>query len=257
MTARRTGRRVADVLIALWLPLLVLTIIWIYTTSVPSPFFPPLGRVFAQFGEVWLGPGLTEHVLPSLQNLALGVIIGIVLGIVLGVILALLPVWELLLNPYLQFFRALPGIILLPLLLMILGTNDTSKVLLIAYGAFWPVLLNTVDGIKAIAPEIRQTARSYRFTRWNIFTRVLLPGAFPQISIGIRLSLSIGLVLMVGSELYGATRGIGFFVLEAKQVFNTAGMWSGVILLGVIGYFLSVGYSALERRLLRWREVAH
>ena len=254
MPNTRMSSQFAKVLVAVWLPIAVLAGIWLYTTTVSSPFFPPLGTVFERFGAVWFGPGFVEHVLPSLQNLAIGIILAVVFGIGIGVALALMPVVELLLDPYLQFFRALPGIALLPLLLMALGTNDVSKVILIAYGTFWPVLLNTVDGVKAISPEVRQTARSYRFTRWNVLTRVLLPGAFPQISIGIRLSLSIGFVLMVGSELYGATRGIGFFVLESKQTFRTADMWSGVILLGVIGYLISIGYGRLEGRLLRWRD---
>jgi len=252
----RTTFQYRKLLIAAWLPIAVLAGIWFYTTTVPSPFFPPLGAVFERFGAVWFGSGFVEHVLPSLQNLAIGIVIAVVLGIGVGIALALTPVVDLLLNPYLQFLRALPGIALLPLLLMVLGTNDLSKILLIGYGTFWPVLLNTIDGIKAISPEVRQTARSYRFTRWNVLTRVLLPGAFPQISIGIRLSLSIGFVLMVGSELYGASRGIGFFVLESKQTFHTADMWAGVILLGVIGYLISIGYSRLENRLLRWRDVA-
>jgi ABC-type nitrate/sulfonate/bicarbonate transport system permease component len=212
--------------------------------------------VFERFGQVWFRAGFVQHVLPSLSNLALGFLIALVLGIAIGTLLALLPTLDLLLDPFLQFFRALPSIALLPLLMMLLGTSDVSKIALIAYGAFWPILLNTVDGIKAIPPELRQTARSYRLTPYCYLTRVLMPGAYPQASIGIRLSLSIALVLMVGSELYGSSRGIGYFVIDAKNRFFVADMWAGVILLGIIGYLISIGYNALERRMLRWREAA-
>lgn len=255
-SARVVRRRTVDLLTAVWVPIIALGVIGVVTAKLHSPFFPPLTKVFQRFAAVWFGSGFVQDVLPSMSNLAIGVVSAIVIGVVLGLVLALLPTVDLIVNPYLQFARALPAIVLLPLALMIFGTNDLSKIMLIAYGSFWPVLLNTVDGIRAIAPEVRQAATSYRITRWNVFFRVLLPGAFPQMSVGIRLSLSIGLVLMVGSELYGATRGIGYFVLNAKQLFLTADMWSGVILLGVIGYLISVGYGLLERRLLRWREVA-
>jgi len=236
-----------------WMPLLVVAVIWIATTQVRSPFFPPLPVVLASFWKTWLGAGFAEHVVPSMLNLGAGISIALVLGIGVGVVLATFPFANALVNPYAQFLRALPGVALLPLMLMLMGTNDGSKIALIAFGALWPILLNTIDGIRSIAPEQRDSARAYRVTPFNVVFRVLLPGAFPRITVGIRLSISIALVLMVGSEYYGATHGIGFYVLQAKQTFKTADMWSGVLLLGLIGYVLSTAYTAVERRILRWR----
>lgn len=242
------------IVVGVWLPVAIVAGIWVYTTAKPSPFTPPLGVVINRFFTVWFGPGFITDVVPSLRNLLFGFLIALVVGVLGGVLLALLPVVELVVDPFLQFLRALPGIALLPMLLVMFGTGDFAKVALIAFGATWPILLNTVDGIRAIAPQVIDTARSYRVTRTNFFLRVILPGAFPQMSVGIRLSLSIALVLMVGSEYYGALQGIGAFVLNAKQAFRIADMWSGVILLGIIGYLLSVGYGLLEERVLRWRE---
>jgi len=247
-------RRALGFIVGAWLPIGLVTLWWFGTAGAISPFFPPLEIIMQRFVHVWLGEGFVSDIVPSMANLVIGFGVGVLLGLVGGIVLALVPLIEIVVDPVLQFLRAMPGIAMLPLLIMILGTSDFSKILLIAYGAFWPVLLNTVDGVKAIAPELRQSATSYRVTRANVLFRVILPGAFPQASIGIRLSLSIALLLMVGSEYYGALHGIGHFVLEAKQVFHIADMWSGVVLLGIIGYLLSVAYTLLERRLLRWRE---
>lgn len=239
---------------AAWLALVLSAAWWHRSVVHPSPFFPPLPTILESFAHTWFGAGFVDDIVPSMTNLFVGFAIGVLLGLALGVGLALLPLLELMVDPLLQFLRAMPGIAMLPLLLMIVGTGEVSKIALIAYGTFWPVLLNTVDGVKAIALEVRQTARSYRVTRANLLWRVILPGAFAQASIGIRLSLSIALVLMVGSEYYGASQGIGHYVMESMQTFRLVDMWSGVILLGAIGYLLTIVYDRVERRLLRWRE---
>lgn len=251
MTRRRS--RLVSIAIAAWLPALILGAIWIYTNAVPSPFTPPLQDVIRQFFQFWLGEGFVEHVLPSLRNTAAGFVLALLIGLGLGTLLATLPALDLLLNPLITFSRSLPPLVLLPLVFVFTGNSDLGRIGLIAYGAVWPILLNTIDGIRAIAPEVRQTARSYRVTRANTLVRVILPGAFPQVSSGIRLSLTISLVLMVASEFYGSLQGIGAMLFEAKNTFRTADMWAGVILLGVIGYVISVLYQRLEDRLLRWR----
>jgi ABC-type nitrate/sulfonate/bicarbonate transport system permease component len=249
----RARHRLMPVVVAAWLPLLLFAAIWIYTNSVPNPFMPPLQNVILELFRFWLGEGFVQHVIPSLRNAAVGFAIALTLGVGLGTVSATFPVVDLLLNPVITFFRALPPLVLLPLVFVFSGNSDVGRIALIVYGALWPILLNTVDGIRAIAPEVLQTARSYRVTRANTLIRVIFPGAYAQISVGIRLSLTISLVLMVASEFYGALQGIGAMIFEAKNLFFTAQMWSGVILLGLIGYLISVLYQRLEDRLLRWR----
>lgn len=249
----RGQNRLVSIVMAAWLPVLILVAIWIYTNAVPSPFTPPLQNVVQQFFQFWLGEGFIEHVIPSLRNTAAGFLIALVIGLGLGTLLARVPALDVLLSPLITFSRSLPPLVLLPLVFVFTGNSDLGRIGLIAYGAVWPILLNTIDGIRAIAPEVLQTARSYRVTRFDTFSRVILPGAFPQISVGIRLSLTISLVLMVASEFYGSLQGIGAMLFEAKNTFLTADMWAGVILLGIIGYVISVLYELVERRLLRWR----
>lgn len=256
MTTVSFPRTMRQIALSSWMPVVAIGITWIVTTQSPSVFFPPVPAVLESFVETWLGDGFITHVVPSLTNLAVGFAIAVVVGVGLGLLLSALPLAHALVNPYAQFLRALPGVALLPLLLMLMGTNSASKIVLIAFGAVWPILLNTIDGIALIPKEQREAAASYRVRPLDVVGRLLLPGAFPRITVGIRLSLSIALVLMVGSEYYGATQGIGFYVLQAKQTFRTDEMWSGVLLLGLIGYLLSTAYGLIERRILRWRRAA-
>ncbi len=251
MRAIRTAGRL--LLLGAWLPAALIALWWWRGDQARSAFFPPASDVLRRFGQVWLGAALRDELLPSVRNLAEGVGVALLVGVSVGVLIGLLPVLGLLVEPFLQFLRAMPGIALLPALLLLVGVGDTSKVTLIAFGSLWPILLNTVDGVRSIAAGVRQTARSYRITPANVLVRVVLPGAFPQISIGIRLSLSIALVLMVGSEYYGATHGVGYYILQSQQQFQTVDMWTGVVLLGILGYLISVGYGLLADRLLRWR----
>lgn len=255
MSTPNTPRaRLSALVWAAWLPLLLVAAWWVATASSTSPYFPPLEDILTSFRTTWFGPGFTEAILPSMANWAAGVAIALVVGVALGTALALSRGLELVVDPVLQFARALPVVALVPLSLVLLGTGNEQKILLIAFAALWPILLNTVDAIRSIHPEIWQTTKVYGITRGNIFFRVLLPGAFPQISIGIRVSLSVSLVVMVASEIFASTRGIGFYVISAQQKFDTVAVWSGVILLGLIGYLVTVAYGLVESRILRWRK---
>ncbi|WP_199181848.1 ABC transporter permease [Cryobacterium sp. N21] len=239
-----------------WLPAVLVTLWFIASASSGSVFFPPLRNILQSFGDTWLGAGFERDIIPSLSNLGIGLLIALVVGVIAGLALALFPYAADVGEPFLQFFRAIPALAVLPALFIMWGTGPTGKIVAIAFGAVWPILLNTLDGIRSIDPSIRLVARSYRVNRALLIFRVLLPGALPQITVGIRTSLAIGAVLMVGSEMYVSTAGIGHFVIVAQQTFALTDMWSGILLLGVIGYLLNFGYGLIERFLLRWQPPA-
>lgn len=250
MTARSFLR---SALVELWLPVLIVLAWYIGSETSKSVFFPPLSKIMASFTTTWFGPGFATDVVPSLSNLAAGLGIALVVGVLAGLTLALSPYLAAVADPFLQFFRAIPALAVLPALFIVFGTGAEGKVVAIAFGALWPILLNTLDGIRSIDPSIRLVSRSYRLSRPLLIFQVLLPGALPQITVGIRTSLAIGVVMMVGSEMYVSTAGIGHFVILAQQTFALANMWSGILLLGIIGYLLNVGYGFIERFLLRWQ----
>ena len=122
--------------------------------------------------------------------------------------------------------------------------------------SIWPVLLNTIDGVTGIDPTLNDTARVYGVSGRQRLLRIVLPAASPQIFAGMRTSLSLALILMVISEMVASTNGIGYFVLQSQRTFAIPEMWSGILLLGILGYVLNAGFMLVERRVLRWHRGA-
>ena len=159
------------------------------------------------------------------------------------------------LSPTLEFIRATPVIALVPLTIVLLGTDVVQKVAIIAFACMWPTLLNTVDGVRAVDPLVRDVARSYRLGRWDSTMRVFLRSATPQIIAGMRTSVAVAVVAMVGSELFASSEGIGYFVLQSQRTYAMTDMWAGLIMLGLLGYGLNLLFALLERRTLRWHRL--
>ena len=130
------------------------------------------------------------------------------------------------------------------------------KVLIIAFACVWPILLNAIDGVAGVDAALLETARSYGVRPLDRLRYVIVPAALPQIFAGLRTSLSIAVIVMVVSEMVASTNGIGFFILESQSSFAIAEMWSGILLLGILGYVLNLTFTHIERRLLRWHRGA-
>lgn len=134
----------------LWLPILIVVVWYFGSESSKSPYFPPLSRIWKAFVDNWFGPGFAHDVVPSLTNLAFGLAVALVVGVGAGLLLALFPLAADIADPFLQFFRAIPALAVLPALFIVFGTGSTGNVAAIAFGAVWPILLNTLDGIRSI-----------------------------------------------------------------------------------------------------------
>ncbi|MCK6212103.1 ABC transporter permease [Georgenia sp. EYE_87] len=225
---------------------------WFASADSTSIFFPPLALIVEKFRELWLFALVGEHVVPSLQSIGLGLGISIVLGIALGVLLGLNGYVATAVDPVLQFLRYLPAVALLPLAIQLIGLGQDMRVVTIVLGALWPVLLNTIDGVRGIDPATIDVARSNRIRPVDWIFRIVIPSAAPQIFAGIRASLAVSVILMFASELLGASRGIGYFILQAQRQFSLPEMWSGMILLGIIGYLLNLILMLVERSALAW-----
>jgi ABC-type nitrate/sulfonate/bicarbonate transport system permease component len=145
---------------------------------------------------------------------------------------------------------------MLPFTVVVLGIGNDSKVAVIAIGSVWPVLLNTIDGIRGVDPQMLDMARSFGIGRRAQVTRVMLPSAGPQVAVGMRTALSVALILMIISEMQGSTNGLGFQVLNAQRSFDTAGTYAGVIVIGVVGLIVNLGFLVVESRVLRWHRGA-
>lgn len=239
-------------LITLWLPAGLIATWALAVRTGTSLYFPPLHAILVRFHANWLFGRFGQDVVPTLKIFVLGYLAAVILGVAVGTVLGCVPWLASVVDPFAQFLRALPAIALVPLVLIFAGIGIQGKVILVLTGAIWPVLINTMDGIRAIEPELRRTADVYRLPRGVYLRSVVLPAASVNIVSGARISLAIAMVLTIASEMFAATSGIGYFVLQAQQSFLISDMWSGIILLGILGYVLTQMFALIERRLLRW-----
>lgn len=245
-------RRALSTLVPLWLPVLLLAVWWVVSARSTSPFFPPLGDILAETWNQWVVFGAWENAVVSLRNLLIGYLAGVLIGIVGG---SLLWRWRLVrtaANPIIYFLYVLPSPALLPAMIAIFGIGDLRQIALIALGAIWPTLLNTLDGMRGIDIVKFDTAKALRLGGWRTYWKLVLPGAAPQIAAGLRASLTVGIVLMVVSEMVAARSGIGFFILQSQAEFAIKKMWTGILVLALIGTLLNALFVFAERRVLRW-----
>jgi ABC-type nitrate/sulfonate/bicarbonate transport system permease component len=154
--------------------------------------------------------------------------------------------------PIVEFLRAIPPPALIPFAIVVIGVGDGMKIFLIAFVCVWFVLLNAIAGVSGIEPTMLDTCRVFRVRGVDRLRRLIIPAASPQIFAGMRTALSMALILMVISEMVASTDGIGFFVLQSQRAFSIPEMWSGIILLGLLGYILNLVFLAVERRVLAW-----
>lgn len=243
-------------------PALGLLALWqAATVAAGSVFFPPPSKILTQVYENWfsapassffLTPEFWADVVPSIGRALAGLAIAVVIGIALGVIAGQWSSAAAYIDPPVNFMRSLPKPAIVPIFLLVLGASDGMRIGLIAFGCIWPILLNTMQGVRSVDPAYRETATAFHISTPVTFFRVILPAASPKIAAGIRVSLSLALILMVLSEWMLAMNGLGYFLISAQRKFQVLDLWSAIVLLGLIGYGLNVVFVAAEHRLLGW-----
>ena len=244
--------RALAVVLEVTAPLALLVLWGVASAGSDTYYFPPLTDILQTFMDTWVFERVGSDVVPSLTRLALGYGIACGVAVAAGLALGLSRPLRRATDPIVQFLRAIPPPALLPFGILVLGVGNSMKVFIIAFVCLWPVLLNTIDGVAGVDPTLRETARVYDIGPLDRLLRVTLPAAAPQIFAGMRTSLSLALILMVISEMVASTNGIGYFVLQSQRSFAIPEMWSGILLLGILGYVLNAVFLLIERRVLRW-----
>jgi sulfonate transport system permease protein len=216
-------------------------------------FFPGPDRAWAallaglQSGE--LGPNIAATV----QRMFYGWFVASVAAIALGALIGVSATARAYLGPTLEFIRPLPASAIVPLTIALVGLSDTMVLIVITFGAVWPILLATVHGFAAVEPRLYEVSRALRLSRWEVITKIALPSAMPDILAGMRIGLTVSLILTVVGEMLASRDGLGMWILLAARSFRSADLFAGVILLGLIGYASAQILALAERRLLRWR----
>ncbi|MBG0821347.1 ABC transporter permease [Planomonospora sp. ID91781] len=260
-TAGGTGQVLRGLFSRLWLAALLLAGWEAVTRIVGESYFPPPSEIAVTMHDLWFsGPAsrlfLTEDALEdfghSLYNLFGGWVLACVAGVAVGVALGLSRRLSDYVEPMVHFGRAIPPPTLLSFYVAVFSLGTPMQVATIVSGVVWPVLLNTVDGVRTVDRLHLDTAEVFGVRGGRRLLRVVLPGAAPKIVAGLRISLGIALILMVLSELVGSTAGIGSLLIGAQRSFELPEMWAGIMLLGLLGYLLNAAFVAVERRALGW-----
>jgi sulfonate transport system permease protein len=238
--------------LAVGTPALLLAAWWFASTESSSTFFPPLEQILTRFQQLWLFAHFPTDVVPSLANLAGGFALAAIAGIGLGFILALIRPVRWALEPIIHFVRSIPPVALVPIFITMIGFGNDMRITSIALAATFPTLIATMDGIRSVDGTLKDVSVVYRLTRTEKFTQVYLPAAAPQIFSGLQVSLQVAFIVMIASEMLGASTGIGALTLTAQQSFMIADMWAGVLLLGVLGFVINKMFDLAKTRILAW-----
>lgn len=219
---------------------------------VKTPTWPPVTRIFEAWFENLADGTLLWHLLATLWRQMLGYSLAIVLGVTLGLAMGYYRPLYNLFEPLVEVLRPIPGPAYLPILVLFVGIGHEMKVVLILVASFFPILLNTYSGVRAIDRVQFDTARTLGLSTFQTFRELVLPAASPQILTGMRISLAISLILAILGEMIVSNDGLGYFTLLAQRTFKIPDMYAGIFTLAVFGYLLNRVFLLAEARLVRW-----
>jgi sulfonate transport system permease protein len=213
---------------------------------------PPFTTVVAAMAHGFIDGALFDNMLVSLRRSGIAFGIAVSLAIPLGLFMGSFRRFEDVVDSLLQLFRQTSALAIYPIFILLLGLGETSKVMLICWAAFFPVLLNTISGVKLVDRRLIEMARVFGASRVDIFKRVVLPAATPAIFVGLRLSATIALLLLVAAEMIGANRGLGFMIINSQYNFQIPMMFAAIVLLALIGLVINSFLLLLQNWLCRW-----
>lgn len=244
---------VRGVALGLFAALLILAEIGTRTGIISNLTLPRPSAVLETLVDLWQSGGLWRHLLPSLQRLAIGGALGILAGVSLGVLIGLFSYVRAGLVPLVAALFPIPKIALLPLFVIWFGIDEMSKYALIAFGTFTPTVVATYGAVDNVDRSLIRMGQSFDLSWWSIVRKIVLPGAFPAILSGLRVSISIAIILLVAAEMLGAQYGIGSYILEAGSLYDLEKLFAGVTILSAMGLIVNFVIGQIERRFLSWR----
>jgi ABC-type nitrate/sulfonate/bicarbonate transport system permease component len=216
-------------------------------------FFPaPSAIVLVMIGMLASGE-LMEHVLISLQRIALGFLLGAIPAIGIGIAMGISRPVRALIDPLIVATYPIPKSAILPFILLIFGLGEMSKVVMVAIGVFFPVAINATAGVLQINPIYLDVGKSFKASRWDTFRTIALPGALPFIMTGMKLGAGLALILIAIAEMVGAKTGIGYLIWSAWETFAVAKMYVGLFVIALIGFGVSFLLREVERWVIRWK----
>lgn len=220
--------------------------------AIPSKYLPPPSVVVTSLASLAITPELWGAILDTLIGWALGLGIAMLIAIPLGLLLASSELAYRATRPIIEFLRPVPSVALIPLVFILFTPGMDGKVFLAVFAATWPLLVQTIYGVRNVQPVQLDTARSFQIPRWDVITSVILPSAIPYLATGIRIASAVSLILVVTGEIVIGAPGVGLEINRAREGGAVEIMYAYVIVAGVLGLALNAVFAAIERRVLHW-----
>lgn len=216
-------------------------------------FFPPPSAIASTFVEMISSGEMAKHIGVSLYRIFVGFLLGVIPGMIIGLLMGLYSPIRHFVSPIVMALMPIPTLALMPIIVIIFGIGDLSKVVTIAGSVFFPVVINTVAGVINIDSIYLDVAKNYGAGRVNFFMKIALPGAMPVMLEGIQMGQAIALLTIVAAEMMGATSGIGYLIWTSYKAFLLQEMYVGLILISFFGYLFSLVLRGIQKKMLPWR----
>lgn len=238
-----------------WVSLVLLVILWQWAGSrqlVNTSILPKPTLILEKLADMILDGSLVRYTLVSLKRVFLGYCLGGGIGLVFGFMIGLNRRLEQFINLYIGILRPIPPIAWIPFLILALGIGELSKITVIAIGSFWPLLLNTIEGVHAADESLLELGRVLEKDRKTVIFKIILPSAVPSVFTGARLGISRAWSCVVTAEMIAASAGVGYLIQYARELSQPAVMLVGVAVIGLIGLLIDSAMMAVQKRLLQW-----
>jgi ABC-type nitrate/sulfonate/bicarbonate transport system permease component len=237
--------------------LLLLLFFWetVSRNKLISPlYFPPMSKNLVAFCHLILDGTLPLELIRSFGRIFGGFFLAIGVMVPLGIAMGLFkPIYNLF-EPLTELIRPLPPPAIIPVMMLFLGIGEAMKIIVIAFACSFPILINTMDGVRSVEPTLVDTAKTFGRNRYEIILQVIFPASLHQIFTGLRVALPIALIVDIVSEMVGALNGIGRFILVMQRSFNIPEMYAGVFLVAIVGYGLNSLLRYLNTALIGWHK---
>lgn len=219
-------------------------------------FLPPPSRITASFYNLLLSGEFWIDLSSTMYRMLLGYSIAVIFAVTLGTIMGSFRFIYNLLDPLFEFLRPIPSVAIIPPAILFLGIGDTMKIFIIVWASTWPILINTIDGIRNVDPVQVDTGKVFGMNAFEIIRSIKIPNAAMYIAAGMRISLAVSLVLTITAEMVAGINGLGLFILSSQRSFRISDMYAGILTIALLGFTLNSIFLRIERRLLKWNKEA-
>jgi ABC-type nitrate/sulfonate/bicarbonate transport system permease component len=239
-----------------WLVFGLVLLVWEYGSRANPKlqlYIPPVSQILIALGQLLVSGEVTTHLATTLRRFVAGYLAAAAIAVSVGIVLGYFRFAHSLAETLIEFLRPMPSVAIIPVAILLLGIGDSMIVAVTVYAAMWPVLVNTIDGVRHIDRTLIDTGRTFRLARRRILWELILPAASPYVVTGLRVSLSIALILVTTAEMVAGSKGLGFFILDEERSLRSSNMYAGMFLVAALGYALNRLFLGLESRAMKWR----